>query len=1132
MMKSEDYLQEVGKTITPAECSAVLAWLPAPACLLYDDRDSTVLEANPLFYQLIGCTEKELRYRFGNRFSALLLGGAVRLTGMAPGERRTAEHHVGQSGLRELWLRTEAVCLNQPGQQVICCVFSDITGEKQMEYALQDYRFTSLRVSSLTSAEAFQYHLQTRRANIYGGAPILSQITEDDQTRYGGFLAAILAKGIVLPGYTAQFEEAFAALNRGESSVTELKVRTVFGREIWVRMVLEAKQNQVRGTSQAIGVLQDITEQREASFHYLDETQFYRILLAEKEAYAQIDATQNQMLAAGGKWYSYNELIKDVSYSRLLEDYVADLVHPEDRKYYLELMQPDNFIHALENGVHRLSCQLRRIMEKNRMVWVEVEIRLCRHPYSGHVEALVYLRNIDERKRKELDKLSKSAESQNGLSEPSKAVPVGEAANTPTADFAQLLNQEGDIAYLVDVNTLELLQGNAAFYSRIGMTPGQCAGKTCYELMQGRQTPCPFCSRANWSRERFYVWRHWNEMLQQEFLVKNKLVQWKNREVLLAIPVDASNDTGLLDFMNSDASESHRVLSGVQRMMAARDIRESMSLALEAVGQFYHADAVQLWECSENGREYDCTYEWKRSVDFLRDPTDKSVRDTLNRWLGKRKWTKSLLIENLESMLGESFEMYELLRQAGIWNERWESLWDGKRLMGLLALVNLTENLRNNTFMETFGDFLVGEWKNRKLVEDMLYANSHDELTGLLSRTSYEQYLRQFLPDRITCVGVLVANLNDLKGINDRQGFQAGDYYIKQFATRLQEGFSDGSVFRLNGDEFLAIVQGLSWQDLTDRTDRLLLELREDGQYSVSVGCSWDNADKDLRLLIEQATQTMMINKKRYYDTVQNAADQNRYQMLQGLIESIARGQFEVYLQPKVMLATGQLIGAEALIRGRGDDGEVVPPVKFISQLERHNFIRYIDLFVFEEVCRLLERWVSLGANCPVVSLNFSRQTLLERDILTSVEGIFQQYRAPKNRVEIEITESMTEMGKGVLYQAAHSLYKEGYSISLDDFGTKYTNFGILTELEFDMLKLDMSLISSLSKGQNNQVILKNVISMCRDLNISVIAEGVETKEQEQILLSLGCPFGQGYLYGRPMPISEFEMQFLPQLAR
>ena len=204
-----------------------------------------------------------------------------------------------------------------------------------------------------------------------------------------------------------------------------------------------------------------------------------------------------------------------------------------------------------------------------------------------------------------------------------------------------------------------------------------------------------------------------------------------------------------------------------------------------------------------------------------------------------------------------------------------------------------------------------------------------------------------------------------------------------------------------------------------------------------------------------------------------------------------------------------------------------MPPGKFIPALEKNNLIRYIDLFVFEEVCKVLQKWDRMGVESPMISLNFSRKTLLEDHLIDMMEETVSKYQVDKNLIEIEITEDLADVGKTIVYQMVKHIRHAGFRVSLDDFGTNYSNLSILSELEFDTLKIDRSLIHSLESEEKNRIILRNVIQMCKELKVSIIAEGVESERQRDILMRLGCLLIQGYLYSKPIPVHEFEKKFM-----
>ena len=217
-------------------------------------------------------------------------------------------------------------------------------------------------------------------------------------------------------------------------------------------------------------------------------------------------------------------------------------------------------------------------------------------------------------------------------------------------------------------------------------------------------------------------------------------------------------------------------------------------------------------------------------------------------------------------------------------------------------------------------------------------------------------------------------------------------------------------------------------------------------------------------------------------------------------------------------------IGAEALIRQKHPEFGILPPSEFIPVLESNGVIRYIDLFVFEEVCKLLQKW---QRDDMVVSLNFSRITLMEDDIINSMKKILDMYDFPRQCLEIEMTESTMENCSAMVYKTVQEIRQLGLRISLDDFGIRYSNLSVLNDIHFDTLKLDKSLIKTLVNEQRSRIILRNIIQMCRDLDIEMIAEGVETSRQEDILKTLDCPNGQGYLFARPIPVDTFEDHYI-----
>lgn len=1288
------------------------ARLPGAWCLVKQDRYLTLIWGSDAFYQLMGCSKEEMGFRYAHRVSALwdtdgvkLLAQFARDSAESSGEGIAFRHHLAASKDDRV-LETEAVLLPETG--VLFCHSRDCSQEVLNEAQIERFGELGADIAEAAGIEVFSYDSTSRTAHLLYAAHVLKQLPEYRVCE--AFPETLIRTGLVHPDdellLLQAFEQATAPGARYSCDVRLGGPAVDTGRWRWYRLSLvTSDQTSLSCSPPTGGVLVDITDHKELTMSYLNETQFYYALLSEKDAYAHADATDDVIMKIGGMWNLYNEVIDTMSYTEVVSTFMDRVVHPDDRAHYTDIMRRENFIDSLANGIDHLECEFRRIVEQNKMAWMQLSVHLLKDPATQHVLSLLSIKNIDKKKRQELQLQSASERDQltqvlhkkaaenavrirlcssaqhdvsallildiddfkaindrwghkvgdkalvrfvhevrcsagkddvlgrfggdefvlfvanafdeehvssmlqdifgrlsqggdpplscsagvtlmpcgmtydegfrradealydakaagkatyrfyrddederastysyerrrrivpdgqaAGVEEEAEASDVGEESAEQGAEglsFDGFLSAYGEIAYLVDPDTFTLICGNTAFYERIGETPASCFGMKCYEAMQGRTTPCPFCSKANWTTDKFFMWRNDNKALDQEFLIKNKLVLWEGREVLLAIAVDVSNDKSIVDSLDSGISEAHCLLGGIQQMNAANDFDEVVDRALEAVGNFFRAEGARFWARDRAGEPLKCVASWSRSPGaYLPIVPENGSLDT---WLAAQGWEEPLMVESPESVLRSSYSMYRYMQDNGVSNARWIRLDDDRgseQASYYLSVENLGANFQNVAFLESFSVFVASELGRRRMMEDLVHASSHDELTGLLNRECYERLIESFDGDRARSVSVVSANVNNMRSINSVKGFAAGNYYLQQFAAMLLDAFPPEGVYRLNGDEFAVIALDLDREELEGRMRDVRGMVQSNGLFTVALGYSWDDVEKDLGVLTNQASQAMEADKKRHHDVAQDRADDDRRMALRNLVAALGDGKFVVYLQPKVSLVDGRLVGAEALVRYRDDDLGIVSPARFIQGLEESGLVRHVDLFVFEWVCQVVERWEREGIAVPV-SFNFSRRTLLESDLVAGMENIIDGHALDRRYLEIEITESFATIGKSVLYRAANDLIDAGFSLSLDDFGTKYTDLSILTSIDFSVIKLDKSLVEPIVGDVTKQTVLKHIIGMCDDLQVDVIAEGVETVEQERVLRALGCRCGQGYLYSRPIPLDDFERVFL-----
>jgi len=234
--------------------------------------------------------------------------------------------------------------------------------------------------------------------------------------------------------------------------------------------------------------------------------------------------------------------------------------------------------------------------------------------------------------------------------------------------------------------------------------------------------------------------------------------------------------------------------------------------------------------------------------------------------------------------------------------------------------------------------------------------------------------------------------------------------------------------------------------------------------------------------------------------------------------------EFIVYLQPKVSLKTGQIDGAEALIRWKKQDGRMIYPNDFIPVFEKNKSITLLDYYVYDEICKYLRNRIDSGKRVVRVSVNVSRVHLFSIDELVSyIKSLINKYKLPPELLEFELTETVFTDKVDDTIQLMSKLRELGVLISMDDFGSGYSSLNVLTKLPLDVLKLDKEFLDDFDNDPDEKIIIPSVIDMAKKLNLSVVCEGVETGEQVEFLTEVGCDYAQGYYYSKPIPQEQFD---------
>lgn len=601
------------------------------------------------------------------------------------------------------------------------------------------------------------------------------------------------------------------------------------------------------------------------------------------------------------------------------------------------------------------------------------------------------------------------------------------------------------------------------------------------------------------------------------------------RPAVLSIGIDASDkkEEPIIEGKGGSVSfrqeAANKVISCVYAMIEAGDMDESMSRLMDVLADHYEAGLIQIFLKQENGYGYECI---GRRDEHNRPSVCRELEAHVGKWLEQNHQSEVRVINEPHDILPESFELYHDMVQDQIANMAVFPIVCRKGELGYLVI--LDRKSQNSLDLVNMLLYFVAQELNKRMdAKRLQYSIYYDALTGLLNRSSYDGYRRAYKADNVVSLGVIIIDINDLKSINDLRGTEAGDELIRQTAGIIEKQFKGSAIFRLNSNEFDIVIENISCTEFEHRFSALMSAFNSKPNLSVSAGRVWDDREKNLDWVMKQAGELMRIDKQRYYESKPDLHGSGRLELIKRLLRSIERGEFQVVLQPKLYLKTGVCAGAEALIRYCHPEKGTIMPSRFIGILERENLIGYVDLFVFEECCRLLEHWQKMGYRKQILSFNFSRMTLLGTDLISSVSSVARKYDVEPQALEVEVTESIGELGRDMVYKALAELKRMGYRISLDDFGTKYSNMEILSDVEFDVLKLDKSLVDKIDRDKVSGQIVKHIISMCNDMKIQTIAEGIEEELQASYLKKCRCMIGQGYLYGKPMAVEEYEKRFL-----
>ncbi len=1069
------------------------------------------------------------------------------------------------------WRHLRAVRIPYESEKypVLIAVVTDITDLKAKEEALKLEDEEMRVIRDLSSAQTFEVDI-VRRALFCSETSVLHNYVPRGWVE--NMPESVIAYGTIHPdsvdAYRSLYADIFAGVPSGSCAVMVLKNDGAYQlSKLSYRMLYDQDGTPYK----AVGLSEDIENVNDSRLLF-DQEQ-HLMAMEGKEIYRAFSVNLTKDLLQGcyadGKLVNYAE--EQPSYESVLSHILEDIPNADERSVLANELSRDGLRRAYQKGRNHLYHEFRYSDSVGKITWKSHITHLLASPYNGDLYAFIYIRQIDDRKKLELS-LPQKVERDSGTflyNRETMRVLVTEilASQQRRGGFCAMValrfnyyeqiksqySQKVMEEMLFSISRkLRMVLGSRYLISRISddtvaffsatLSSSQMVAADIDNLLSVLRKPALFVSLGE-QYISFSAGAAQDDAVNTDFdkLLAGALSALHQttplNAVILSNRQEAVEKGNLIEFSRNTTdwafldklSQDERFvvetyLYCTRTLLTAEDTAGAISKILGMIGDFYGADWCHVLAVKD-GKSLEKSYEWQGEGLGVVDMPELLLEHTKSFTRGYQM-QESFMLHDISALSSQS-EGYQLLLKLGVHAIYAVPMVYSGTVTGFITVANPKRNKGKLVLLQSLSSFLASETTRRKAIERQNYMSRHDLLTGVLSRNSYAEFLMTVNPETLSSVGVAMVDIFNLQKLNSVYGNQYGDSALLHTAQILQKHFGADVVYRYAGGTFLVLCRDITHDTFTAQVNAVREEFDVIVHFDVAVGATWTDVVSSIDKLVLESAELMSGAKREATARLNAKHDAHRSVILQDLQDSIKNAHTKIYLQPKATVMDDRICGAEALIRIVHPKQGVIYPGAFVPLLEELGLIRYVDFFVLESVCRVLEQWQQKGYSLFPISLNFSRATLLEPGVVQSIEAVTNRYAVPRRLIEIEITESMGDFAQETIANIAKNIRNAGFRLSLDDFGAKYSNLSILSAIHFSALKLDKSLADRVLSNKMACSIVKSVSALCAEYDVEVIAEGVETKAQRQKIGELGCGYVQGYIINKPIPTGEFETLYL-----
>ena len=558
------------------------------------------------------------------------------------------------------------------------------------------------------------------------------------------------------------------------------------------------------------------------------------------------------------------------------------------------------------------------------------------------------------------------------------------------------------------------------------------------------------------------------------------------------------------------------------------DIEKAILLVFQRLAKHYYAERVFFVEVAENPYRAISNYGWSHGeTELTRDfhLSDETVAHPIFENALLRK--EAIVIPEVEKIFPPDSQTYGDLKQRGIHSMVAVPFYVDGKSSGFLGMANAISYGKDFRLLSNVAYIIEAEISRTRMIQKEDHCERYDELTDFFNRKSYLEAVDRINPDVLSSLGVVTVGLNGIMDLNTPQGVRQLDELVVEIGKKLKELLYGGEGYRITEREFVILYPDLEGDTFLSIGRRIQTELRATFPGATSSGYCWSSEDIDVERLLVHSAELKRADHLKYRENILQQVGEHHDEALRKLLTDIQTGKYLIFFQPIMEATTEEIQSAEALLRGVDAQGNIILPRKFVPNYEAIGLIRYLDMFVMEEVCKTMSQWREEKLPMIPVSVNFSRETILEPDILPKMIEISQLYHIPRQMIQIEVTERVGDIEESTIARVANAIKESGFSLAIDDFGSEYSNLSVVSRLELDALKIDRGLIAQMEENPGAEIVVRTILSLCEEMGLVSVAEGVETKMQKETLASYGCKCFQGFLFSKALRVKEFTYRYL-----